>query len=359
MFSLERRPAPHREAYRHRGAYRLAALVICFAAFTAACGSDSSPNSAPTTATDVPTTTATTAPASTGDDNNDPDSDTPSTTEADDGVQSGLDADGPDHGRVVVLAEEVLLADVLALGITPIASSATVDTVGFQGIEPSLVADTEVLPMTTLSLEYLATLEPDTIVTLQYWVDQLGADVLGQMGNVVVVPDGLSGAERITTMGELLERPEHAAAVTARLADAQADAHATIGDDCELSLIAVYAGPSVAAFVSGEWELPAAIIEAGCTLVPSADRVEADRNGRAWLSMEQLDLLSADRMVLMQSEAVDGEMASLAELEGESLWALLPSVQAGQTQIFDRLGYPGAEGQIRFYEEFSRWWAEG
>jgi ABC-type Fe3+-hydroxamate transport system substrate-binding protein len=57
--------------------------------------------------------------------------------------------------------------------------------------------------------------------------------------------------------------------------------------------------------------------------------------------------------VLLQSDTVEGESAAVDAIEASPLWAQLPAVQADQVVVFDRLGYPGATGQIRFLEDFT------
>lgn len=309
-------------------------------------GSDAANATQPTTAPDVtdPGAADTTVPSSDAPASSDPGTTAPT---------AELDADAPDLGRVVALAEEFLLADVLTLGVEPIASSATVETAGFQGLDDFDTSNIEVLPMTTLSIEYLASLQPDTIITLQFWVDELGAGILDELANVIVVPDGLYGAERLTEMGELLGRPDHAAAAIAEYDVALAQAQARVGDDCEVSLATIYSGPSVAAFVAGPWEIPSSILASGCELDPDADDAAPDGNGRAWLSLEQLGMLDSETLILLQSDTVEGEAAAIAEIQSSPLWQTLPAVQADQVVVFDRLGYPGLQGQVHFLDEFS------
>lgn len=258
-----------------------------------------------------------------------------------------------DDERVVALAEEVILADLLALGITPLASSATVPEVGFQGLEGLDATDVEVLGMTTLNLEHLATLEPDVIVTYQFWVDQIGEDVLEGMAEVRVVPDGLVTEDKVAALGELFDREAEAEALIAELTAARAEAAAALGDDCEISAATIYGGPSIAAWVDGPWELPTSLLETGCTLVPGPEGTSPDGNGRAWLSLEQLGLLDAPTILLFQTDAVDTERDSVEEIMAESLWQQLPAVQADRVEEFDRLGYPGAAGQIRFLTDLT------
>jgi iron complex transport system substrate-binding protein len=311
---------------------------------TAACSRNdtaSPANTSPTGPTSADTTPAATTATST-------------VTLTDDAEPIVLDAEAPKLGRVVSLAEEFILADLLALGIEPVASTATVDAVGFQGLDGFDTSAIEVLPQTTLSLEYLASLQPDTMVTSQFWIDQVGADVLQGIADVVVIPDGLSGAERIQALGELVGRPEQAAQVARDVAAAQATAAEQVGGDCRVSLATIYPGPTVAAFVDGPSELPSAFESVGCELVPGPEVAPPDGNGRAWLSEEQLGLLDGPTLVLMQNDSVDGESDALAAITSSAIWRTLPAVAADGVVVVDRLGYPGAQGLIRFYGEVAR-----
>jgi iron complex transport system substrate-binding protein len=273
------------------------------------------------------------------------------------GGGDGEDAGGDDGGspappaeddRVVVLAEEFVLADVLDLGIRPVASTVSVPEVGFQGMDGYDTDGIEVLPMTTLSLEHLASLRPDAIVTLQFWADQVGEEALAGMGDLLLIPDGLTASERLTELGEMLDRPDEAAALVADLDEATERARSTVPEDCAVSLAAIYPGPTPAVFVDGPWDLPTSILSTGCALDPDAAAATPDENGRVYLSMEQLDILDAPTLVLLQSETVAGEQEAVEDIETNPLWAGLPAVEGDNVVVFDRLGYPGASGQIRF-----------
>lgn len=255
-----------------------------------------------------------------------------------------------DDRRVVVLSEEFMLADVLELGVRPIASTASVPEIGFQGLDDYDTEGIEVLPMTTLSLEHLASLQPDVLIALQFWVDQVGEDALDGMGEVVIVPDGMSIPDRLTFLGDELGHPDEAAAVVADLEAATERAAAAVPDDCRVSLAAIYPGPAPAAFVAGPWDLPTAVLSTGCALDPDASTMAPDENGRVYLSTEQLTALDAPTLLLLQSTEVEGEEAAIEEIEATPLWAQLPAVQADRVLTFDRLGYPGASGQIRFLD---------
>ncbi len=173
------------------------------------------------------------------------------------------------------------------------------------------------------------------------------------MAEVRVVPDGLVTEDKVAALGELFDREVEAEALIAELTAARAEAAAALGDDCEISAATIYGGPSIAAWVDGPWELPTSLLETGCTLVPGPEGTSPDGNGRAWLSLEQLGLLEAPKILLFQTDAVDTERDSVDEIMAEPLWQQLPAVQADRVEEFDRLGYPGAAGQIRFLTDLT------
>jgi iron complex transport system substrate-binding protein len=257
---------------------------------------------------------------------------------------------------VVALGEEFVLADLLALGVTPVASTATVAEVGFQGMGDADTSGIEILPATEVNLEQLAALDPDLIVTTAFIRDEAGGDLLDALGEVVVIPDGASPDDQLRQLAEAFGRTEAADAVLAELDTARAAARAAVdarSEPCTVSLATVYPGPSVAAWVDGSTDIPAAVLDAGCSLVPSADAGSADRNGRLFLSAEQLGLLAAPRMILLQSSSVDGEDSAVDSLGSDALWQSLPAVADDAVVVLDRLAYPGAVGQIALAQDLA------
>lgn len=172
-----------------------------------------------------------------------------------------------DLGRVVVLAEEWLLADVLALGIPVVASSATVPSAGLQGMDGFDTSGIELFDYLNVSLEELAELRADTIIVGEFVVDYLGDEqVAGIDGDLIVVPDGSTGPERLRLLGEAFGRTAQAEALLAELDAAYADASEAVPDDCDVSVVAIYAGPNVAVFAEPVWDAPRAVERLGCRL---------------------------------------------------------------------------------------------
>lgn len=317
------RPSPSPSGGTRRRSTTVAVLVVV-ALLLAACsggddGGDESGSSSPTSAAGESTSASTATPA-----------------------------DVPDLGRVVALGEEFLLADLLALGIEPVASTATVADVGFQGLDDYDTSEIEALPSDQRDIERLAALQPDTIITTSFFVDELGEETLTAIADLIEIPVDLRPEEQVAALGEELALEDAAAALvdeweTQEAATAEALADVT----CEVSVATVYPGPSVAAWIAAPNPVPGILTDAGCTLVPGADGNTADVAGRLRLSEEQLGQLSAPVMVLLQSDTVEGESASLAAMDDDPLWARLPAVESGDVIELDRLGYPGIEGQAR------------
>lgn len=262
------------------------------------------------------------------------------------------------NGRVVALGEERVLADLLALGVKPVASTANVIVDdGFVGLDGLDADGVEPLPSTDPNIERLAALEPDVIVANEFVVETLGRDVLDQLAEVIVVPEG-DAATQIRALGDAFDRQDEAEALIDELESAIADGREALAALPEsartVSVVTVYPGPTLAAWVDGPVDVPATLLDLGFTLRPDPAAVAgADggaTEGRAYLSEEQLGLLDAPTLIALQSEYVEGEDAALAALAETPLWKGLPAVESGDVLTVDRLGYPGIAGRIRLVQ---------
>lgn len=328
--------------------YRLVA-VLAFVALAACGASDDGSSAASTTAASSETVT--------GDEPESPVTDPDVQLDDESRPETTVDVpptdDSAEPGRIVALGEEFLLADLLALGVEPVASTATVPSAGFQGLGAFDTAAIEVLPI-ELNLEQLAALAPDVIVTTAFVVDRIGADLLSPIGELVVVPDDVDADERLEWLAVEFEASDRAEALLEELDRARSDLRAEIDRrdaPCIVSVATIYPGPSVAAWTDGSTDIPAAIVDAGCELRPDVTAGEPDRNGRLFLSPEQLGILDGPRLVLLQSDAVEGEREAVSVLDADPLWNTLPSVASGDVVNLDRLGYPGVVGQRALLED--------
>lgn len=278
----------------------------------------------------------------------------PTTTAASGGADASTTAaEGTkDLGNVLALGEEFLLADLLSLGIEPVASTATSSDAGWQGLDDFDTDGIEILPNTEANFEQLAALDVDTVIVLQYVVDQIGMEKLEALGDVIVAPTGSTDAD-LEELGKLTGREAQATELADQLDEAAANAEDSAGDDCEVSLATIYSGPTLAAWIAAPNNAAIVLEDMGCTLVPSTDDADPDGAGRVYLSLERIGDLSAPQIILEQTDTVDGEDEAIAAIEGEALWQQLPAVKADNVETIDRLGYPGAAGLIRLYDDLA------
>jgi iron complex transport system substrate-binding protein len=257
--------------------------------------------------------------------------------------------------RIVALSEEFLLADLLSLGVRPVASTSN-GTDGFLGIDPAATDGIEPIASPEFNVERLAALRPDLIMVYPSYValDLVSLDDLEQIAPTVVI--GEEGDDWRTTFratAAALGLEERAEDV---LADVDADIAAAAAqlDGVELSVASVSPGPLIRAFTDERTLLTELLAESGVRFRPDATTPGADDNGRVTLSLEQLTLLDGDAFLLLQSSAVPGEDDALAEVQSQGLWSALPAVAADRVIVLDRLGYPGVTGAARFVTDLAK-----
>lgn len=254
--------------------------------------------------------------------------------------------------RVIALGEEGMLADLLDAGITPVASIVNLpeDLPAF--INSEEVTNVELYSSSTnASIERLAALEPDLIIGTAFFIDQIGYETLAQMAPTIAV-GGSNEIENYAQTLTALGLAEQAASDLAVFDAALAAARSQLGSGASASVVVIYPGNSVAVLTDRPRTVPWLLRELGVTLHPdgSEDGLSV-RTGRAFISLERLDLLSGAHLFLLQSDGVEGEAESVAEVSANPLWQQIPAVQAGNVTVLDRLGYPGFRGVNALLED--------
>lgn len=251
--------------------------------------------------------------------------------------------------RIVALSEEFLLADLLAFGITPVASTSNNEEF-FPGIDPALVDGVEVLFTPAFSIEELAGLEPDLILGYPGIFDAIpgGYEIISDLAPTVAVgEDGDDWRAQLRAIGEIFDDPATAEALIAEY-EAAYDAAAASLEGQTLSVLAIFSGPFIRAYTTGEHRLMGVAVELGAVLVPS-DGDGADAVGRVVISLERLEEMQGDTLILLQSDSTADDEDEAVRVVAESpLWPTLPAVAADRVVTLDRLGYPGAAGRARF-----------
>lgn len=260
--------------------------------------------------------------------------------------------------RIVALSEEFLLADLIALGVRPVASTSN-ELNGFVGLEPAVTNGITPIFSPEFGLESLATLRPDLIIVYQSYLDigVVSAEDLAGIAELVVVDESTNWRAQFIATADALGLRSVADEVLVEV-DAEFARATTVLTGKEVSALSVSPGPLIRAYTDQRTQLTDVLVDAGVVLVPGSGTSGTDDNGRITLSLEQLELLSADILLLLQSDVVPGEAEALADVKSSPLWAALPAVRGGHVVTLDRLAYPGATGAARFVTDLAAALAE-
>jgi iron complex transport system substrate-binding protein len=332
----------------------VACVIAALAALTAACGgsSNSASTPAPTTAAspDEATPTPTAATAGEGVTTNAPAAPPSVTDLGTDTTRAPVEL--PE--RIVALSEEFLLADLLALGVRPTASTSNADD-RFVGIDPALTDGIEIIPTGEFNLERLAALRPDLIIAYPDYLDLVDRSTIEAIAPVAVAGDADSDWRgRLAGTAEALGIASVADDVIAGI-EADLAAAAAQVNGMNVSVASITPGPLVRVFTDERSTLTELMIELGLVFSPGPGDVSStDDNGRAELSLEQLGLLDGDAIVLLQATFIEGVDQAVAQVQASPVWPSLPGVQAGRVVVLDQLAYPGASGAARFATDLAQ-----
>jgi iron complex transport system substrate-binding protein len=247
--------------------------------------------------------------------------------------------------RIVALGEEGLLSDLLDAGLRPIAASVNVPE-AVPLISAAELEGIELFPSAAQpNLERIAALQPDLIIGGRFFLEEAGYAELSRLAPTVALDASdprRSYIETLTVFGMAEQAASDVAALEQAIAAAGAQLRAAPGS---VSFATIYPGATLAVWVDGPTSAPVLARELGLDVRPAATELRGIRNGRAFLSNEQITLLDGERLILLQSATVEGEAAAIAEFQAQPLWNQLPAVQKGAVSTLDRLGYPGMRGQ--------------
>ncbi|MEM8706515.1 MAG: ABC transporter substrate-binding protein [Actinomycetota bacterium] len=261
-----------------------------------------------------------------------------------------IDDSPVDLGRVVALGEDVLLANLLAMGVTPIFST-TNGADGFVGIERD-TSGIEFAQSFNINAEELSTLDADLLITGQSFVDLANAgDIIDGLADEVVILQENGWRESVVELAEALGVPERGAALLATYDAALAEAQGVLDPELVVSVASVY-DFAFAAWVDAPAAVPATLLDLGVTVSPGGGELANESFGRVRpLSDEQLPVLDGDILLLLQNFELESEAEALAAAEEQPLWQSIPAVAAGNVAQLDRIGYQGVEGRIRLIQD--------
>jgi iron complex transport system substrate-binding protein len=264
-----------------------------------------------------------------------------------------------DPRRFVALGDEFLLADLLALGVQPIASSASYAD-GYIGIDPAATADFVLPPfdLFNMDMEQILGIGPDLILVPDY-VYEMNPETTDAVGQIVplVVVETMQDDWR-AYIGELAAIFGKESQADARLAELDTSIENAKGelslDGQTVSVVTIYPGAqSVTAWV-GTTFMPVELLEQlGAEIQPTAADFEVDDAGRAEISLEQVNVIDGEHLIMLQTAGAADEQQRVDEITASPLWQGLPAVQNDQVYVLERIGYPGElSGRLTLLEAY-------
>lgn len=258
--------------------------------------------------------------------------------------------------RVLALGEESLLIDLLDAGVRPVAASVNIP----ENVPLLSAAEREHIALfpsaSAISLETLSSYQPDLIIGIRFFIEQIGYQRLAQIAPTVAL-SGVSPLENYIEALTIFGRGEQAQRDAAGFrADVQAAAAQIDAASQRVSLVSIYPGPNVALWFDSPSPIPLLLRELGVQIRPDQTTTAGltIRNGRAFISLERLPLIDGEMIFLLQSSGVEGEESAVADVQASPLWQQLPAVQADRVVVLDRIGYPGLRGQRALLNDLIR-----
>lgn len=258
--------------------------------------------------------------------------------------------------RVIAVGDEFLLADLLDFGIKPIASSASYGD-SFIGLPADEVEGITPFLFYQADIEQLLMMEPDLFVIPDYVFDYVENlyEQLSQFAPVVAVADQPDWRDEYRFVASIFGKETEADARISDLTGAVATAAADLSLDGQTVTVAtVYPGePSVTLWLTPGIAQTDVLVGLGLTLLPDAADFTVDDIGRASISVEQVNELTGDTLIMLQTTTSDQEQETFSVVTDDPLWQTIPAVQSGRVFVLERIGYPGeVRGRLALIDEY-------
>jgi len=309
----------------------IAALALGAVALAAGCGSGSSdPDTSGTTASTEPGTAAVTSI----DDELTSPSPSPTSTTSPPTVSDPTDndterGDEPAVGEVaerIVVGNQLLLDPALALQLPVIGVAAPTDRDGVPPYLADRASGVETIAAAPdPNYEQLLGLTPDLIVVPEEAADAGLIDLLDDIAPTVTTPANTATPwpDVLRELAVLTGRTEQADALLADWAVRVDEFGDAVGDAAELEVSLVRCFRDSCRYLPGTTSFAGYVLDQLGVARPEIQQTDPDGRPFVEISLEQIDLLDGDVIVLFGSDADD----SIAALEANPLWAQLRAVQ--------------------------------
>lgn len=86
--------------------------------------------------------------------------------------------------------------------------------------------------------------------------------------------------------------------------------------------------------------MPHILLDLGFTLVPDTTTLTPTGSiNLVHIGIEELDILTGDDVLMLQSTAIEGESESIEHVTSTGVWQVIPTVATGRVATVDRFGH--------------------
>lgn len=262
--------------------------------------------------------------------------------------------------RVLALGEELLLADLLELGVKPAASSGNYPE-KYVGIDPALTEGLTPFSMWEMDVEDLILVEPDLVLLPEnyYPFAPEAFDTIAQLAPMVTLPTTTDWRSDFRFIASVFQLDDLAKEKIAGLdGDFEATKSELAIDGQTVSFASIYPGATdVTLWLTDQAQILNVAVALGLEVVPDAADYQVDQIGRVWISFERANEITGETLIMLQTTgglAPEEETSYTAFTQSEA-WQTLPAVQNDRVYEIERVGHPGlVPGRRSLLAEYRR-----
>lgn len=266
--------------------------------------------------------------------------------------------------RVLSLGEELLLADLLELGIKPVMASGNYPE-KYVGIDPALTEGLTPFSMWEMDIEDLILAEPDLILLPENYYPFAPDvfDTIAELAPLVMLPTTTDWQNDFRFLGSTFGLDDLAdEKVTEIEEDIVATRELLRLEGETVSFASIYPGATdVTLWLTDQAQILNVAAELGLEIVPDAEDYTTDQIGRVWISFERSNEITGETLIMLQTTGglAPEEEASYDEYTKSQAWSTLPAVRNDRVFVIERVGHPGlVPGRRSLLAEYRRIFGE-
>ncbi|MCO5217000.1 MAG: ABC transporter substrate-binding protein [Thermomicrobiales bacterium] len=266
--------------------------------------------------------------------------------------------------RVLSLGEELLLADLLVLGIKPVMASGNYPQV-FVGIDPALTEGLTPFSLWEMNIEDLILAEPDLILLPENYYPFAPDvfDTIAELAPLVMLPTTTDWQSDFRFIASVFGLESLAEEKITEIEDDIVNTRELLQLEGQtVTFASIYPGATdVTLWLTDQAQILNVAAALDLTIVPDAADYQTDQIGRVWISFERSNEITGETLIMLQTTGGISmeEEASYEEYTTSQAWSTLPAVQNDRVFVIERVGHPGmVPGRRSLLAEYRRIFGE-